>query len=160
MNKRPVLLLLMAVSLTASAQLTYRWVDKAGKLHYTDRPPAPGEARQVEEKSPVSLGADQTASYTVRKAMADYPVTLYVQADCPACREGREHLKRRGIPFSEKTIVSQADAAALRPLIGEGNMVVPVMQVGSRTAKGYLGSEWDSLLDAAGYPKSKAEAVR
>ncbi|HZV54176.1 MAG TPA: glutaredoxin family protein [Rhodocyclaceae bacterium] len=156
--KHAVLLALLALTCTVQAQTTYRWVDNEGKVHYTDRAPLPGEARNVEQKRSALLGADQTASYALRKAMADYPVTLYTQTTCgDVCNDGRDHLTRRGIPFSSKTISSEADAAALRTLVGEGALVVPVLQVGSKATKGYLSSDWDSLLDAAGYPKASAQ---
>lgn len=157
--KLPIAILLLMLAGTVTAQTTYRWVDKEGKVHYTDRPPAPNQATKVEQKQSARLGADQTASYALRKAMADFPVTLYTQPQCgDFCQEARNHLTGRGIPFVEKSISSQADAAALRTLIGEGDLVVPVMQVGSKTLKGYLRSDWDSLLDAAGYPKGNAKA--
>ena len=70
---------LLALAFAATAQSTYRWVDKEGKVHYTDRPPAPNEAAKVEKKPSVMLGADPTASYALRQAIADYPVTFYSQ---------------------------------------------------------------------------------
>lgn len=147
---------LLAVAFTAAAQTTYRWIDKEGKVHYTDRPPAPNEASKVEQKRAALLGADTTASFALRQATTDYPVTLYTQQDCAPCKEGRDHLARRGIPFSEKMISNEADLAALRTLIGEGDLAVPVIQIGRKTAKGFLSSTWDSLLDAAGYPKANS----
>ena len=156
----PVSVLLLALASTVAAQTMYRWVDKDGKVHYTDRPPAPSQATKVEQKRSALLGTDQTASYALRKAMADYPVTLYTQPQCgDFCQDARNHLTGRGVPFTEKTVGTQADAAALRALVGEGDLVVPVMQVGSRALKGYLRSEWDGLLDAAGYPKSNAKVT-
>jgi hypothetical protein len=148
-------LVLTIVSVAVGAQTTYRWIDKEGKVHYTDRPPAPNEAAKVEQKRAVLLGADQTAAYTLRKAMADYPVTLYTQANCgDPCKNGRDHLARRGAPFSEKSISTQDDVKEVRAIAGQGELVVPLLQVGNKTAKGgYLGSDWDGLLDAAGYPK-------
>lgn len=149
---------LLALTFAATAQSTYRWIDKEGKVHYTDRPPAPNEAAKVEKKPSVMLGADPTASYALRQAVADYPVTLYTQSECgDACKEGREHLTQRGVPFAEKRIVNESDIATLRPLLGEGDPIVPLMQVGSKVAKGYLRSDWDNLLDAAGYPKATAK---
>lgn len=155
----PFAIFLLVAALAAQAQMTYRWVDKEGKVHYTDRPPAPGEAAKVEQKRPAQLGADQTMSYAVRKATADYPVTLYTQTDCgEACKQARDHLTRRGVPFSEKAVTTEDDLKALRALVGEGELIVPVVQVGSKSAKGYLASSWDGLLDAAGYPKANAKA--
>ncbi len=155
----PLAIALLVAALAAHAQMTYRWVDKEGKVHYTDRPPAPGEAAKVEQKRPAQLGADQTMSYLLRKATADYPVTLYTQTDCgEVCKQGRDHLAKRGVPFSEKTVTTEDDLKALRAVVGEGELIVPVMQVGSKSSRGYLASSWDSLLDAAGYPKANAKA--
>jgi hypothetical protein len=146
---------LLVLAFAAAAQSTYRWTDKEGKVHYTDHPPAPNEASKVEKKPSVLLGADPTASYALRQATADYPVTLYTQPECgDPCKDGRDHLMQRGVPFTDKRVATEADVAALRPLIGEGEPILPVMQIGRKVAKGYLRSNWDSLLDAAGYPKA------
>ena len=148
-------LTLLTLAFAATAQTTYRWIDKEGKIHYTDRPPAPNEASKVEKKRSAVLGADQTISYALSKAVADYPVTLYTQTTCgDVCKEARDFLAKRGVPFSEKGIASSDDVDALRALIGPGDLVVPVMLVGRKVAKGYLRSDWEGLLDAAGYPKS------
>jgi hypothetical protein len=148
---------LLALACAASAQTAYRWTDKDGKVHYADQPPPPSEASKVEKKPLVLLGADPTAPYALRQAMADFPVTLYTQTGCgDPCKEARDYLMRRGTPFTDKIVVTAADVAALRQLLGGAEATVPVMQVGLKVAKGYLRSEWDSLLDAAGYPKAAA----
>ncbi|MBK7815267.1 MAG: glutaredoxin family protein [Rhodocyclaceae bacterium] len=154
----PLAIVLLVAALAAHAQMTYRWIDKEGKVHYTDRPPAPGEAARVEQKRPTQLGADQTMSYALRQATAEYPVMLYTQTDCgEVCKQARDHLARRGVPFSEKTVTTADDLKALRTLVGEGDLIVPVVQVGGKSSRGYLASSWDSLLDAAGYPKANAK---
>lgn len=155
--------ILMTAALGAAAQTMYRWTDKDGKVHYSDRPPAAGEAAQVEQKRSITLGvAGAEPSAMMRQAMADYPVTLYTQTNCgEPCNSGRDHLKQRGIPYTEKSLSTQQDADALRAVVGGGDqLTVPVVQVGPRSAKGYLRSEWDSLLDAAGYPKAAAKSGR
>lgn len=156
----PAAIILLAIAFAAAAQTTWRWTDKEGRVHYTDEPPAPGEAAKVEQKRSVPPGADETASYALRKAMTDYPVTLYTQPNCgDICKDGRDHLTRRGVPFSEKSVTTDADLKALRALGGEGELVVPLLQVGTKTWRGYLSTQWDSLLDAAGYPKAAAKAA-
>lgn len=155
--------ILMATALGVAAQSMYRWTDKDGKVHYSDRPPAAGDAAQVEKKRSVTLGVATTEpSALMRQAMADYPVTLYTQANCgEPCDSGRQHLKRRGTPFSEKNVATQAEADALRTLVGGSEKLsVPVMQVGTRSVSGYSSGQWDSLLDAAGYPKAPAKATK
>jgi hypothetical protein len=156
--KFPLVLLLAILAGTAGAQ-TYRWIDKQGQVHYTDKPPAPGEAAKVEQKRMVQLGADQTVGYALRQAMADHPVTLFTQSGCgEICKIGREHLNKRGVPFTEKAGNSDEDIAALRAV--SSDLGVPVLVVGRKVAKGYLAGDWDELLDGAGYPKTGKPAAR
>lgn len=151
--KRMVGLLALCLATTAQAQY-YRWVDEQGKTHYGDRlpPTVVGKAQVLRHGAPA---ADKQLPYAVREAMANFPVTLYVSADCDAgCKEGRDYLKARGIPFGEKNVASNDEIAALKKLIGENEAAVPVLAVGAKTAKGWLKDDWQRLLDAAGYPKS------
>ncbi len=146
-----VALALALLSAGAIYAQTYRWVDKDGKLHYGDRPPA--SAGQVRERKLGVPAADKSLPYGVQQAVANFPVTLYVSPDCgEGCNEGRDYLRQRGIPFSEKSVASKEDVDALKKLAG-GEAVVPVLAVGPKNAKGWLKSDWQRLLDAAGYPK-------
>mgnify|MGYP001033212871 FL=1 len=154
MKARLFLLALLLVS-AAHAQ-TYRWVDKAGKVHYGDRPPA-SAAGSVQERKLGAPAADKTLPYGLQQAVTNFPVTLYVSADCKeGCSEGRDYLKSRGIPFSEKSVATNEDIDALKKLVGGSEAVVPVLTVGAKQAKGWLQSDWQRLLDAAGYPKAPA----
>lgn len=151
--KRMVCLLALCLATAAQAQY-YRWLDDQGKVHYGDRPPpaAAGKAQAMRHGAPV---ADRQLSYALREAMANFPVTLYVSADCgEACKEGRDYLRLRSIPFSEKNVTSPEDIDALKKLAG-GEAAVPFLTVGAKNAKGWLKDEWQRLLDAAGYPKEK-----
>lgn len=140
----------------AQAGEMFRWVDADGKVHYTDQPP-PAAAKKVEEKKlgggPAADGAQ--LSYATREAMKKYPVTLYI-TDCgEACNSAREHLSRRGVPFTAKNPqTSQADADALMKAVGA--LYVPVMVVGTVVSKGYEKGAWDAALDTAGYPQQGA----
>jgi hypothetical protein len=149
-------LFLLTLLLAAAGQAqTYRWVDKDGKVHYGDRPP-PATAGQAQERRLGAPAADKTLPYSVQQAIANFPVTLYVTADCKeGCSEGRDYLKSRGVPFSERNVASGADIDALKKLAGGSEAVVPVLTVGSKSAKGWLKGDWQRLLDAAGYPKDK-----
>jgi glutaredoxin len=153
--KAPFALCLLMLASAVSAQSMYRWVDKEGKVHYTDQPPAKAEATLLEKKQSVLLGVDQTATYTLRKATADYPVTLFTDKDCDPCKDARNHLTRRGVPFTEKNIYNNdVLQAELKALSGSDKMTLPLVQIGKKTLKGFLASEWDSMLDASGYPKA------
>ncbi len=154
-------LILVALSATALAQGAYRWKDKDGKVHYSDQPPPASQGTKVEKRllandAPVA----PTLSYTLRQAMADYPVTLYTQAKCSNfCQDGRDYLTQRGVPFSENKLSNEAEQAELRKLLGSGELVIPILKVGGKLLKGYNRADWTNLLDAAGYPATKEPGV-
>jgi glutaredoxin len=90
---------------------------------------------------------------SLKTAAARFPVVLYTGRDCAPCGAARAHLSKRGIPFVEKTISSEADAAAFRKL-AFSEMTVPAVSVGRERLSGFEPGAWDGLLDAGGYPKA------
>lgn len=146
---------LLAFALTAGAQL-YRWTDESGKVHYTDTPP-PSTATNVQKKASVRPGAAAAAqqSYALQQAVKNFPVTVYTSKNCAdPCKKGLEHLKKRGVPFTEKVVAKQDEIDALTKLAGAPR--VPVMVVGVTVLKEYGEQSWSDALDAAGYPKTSA----
>ena len=142
-------LLILAGPLDA-AQL-YRWVDDKGNVEWRDTPP-PSTAKKVEQRN-VRGSTIETSElpYSLQQAVKNHPVTLWI-TDCGAvCNQARSLLNRRGVPHTERN--PQAEIEAFKKASG-GSMEVPLLFVGSRQVKGYLESEWDAALDAAGYPKT------
>lgn len=159
--KASLLLFALLAAGAVQAQTTYRWVDQDGKVHYGDRPPPPKAARDVKERRYSVPEAGRTMSHAMRQAAESFPVTLYVTAECTtACKEGRDYLGRRGIPFEEKTVSSNDEITALRDRLGGGDVMVPVLQVGEKSSKGFLAPAWAGLLDAAGYPAAAPASAR
>jgi hypothetical protein len=137
---------------TASAQV-YKWVDAAGKTHFSDTPP-PEAAKAAPLKSGSAVGsASAEMPYALASAMRNHPVTLYTTSSCGGCDAGRAYLRGRGIPFSEKTVSNAGDEAKLRAAGGDGNL--PFLMVGSAKTTGYQQGSWDSMLNAAQYPAKK-----
>ena len=148
------LLLLLTLPLTASAQL-YRWVDANGRVTYSDQPPPPNAKDVQQKKLGNNVFSSEKLPYAARKAMQDFPVSLYTGQDCgKGCEEARAYLKQRGISFSEKGLLTPEDAAAYRQNVGDGPLFVPALTVGSQKLKGFEKGAWERLLDEAGYPKS------
>jgi glutaredoxin len=87
----------------------------------------------------------------LRQATTRYPVTLYTAADCPPCESARQLLVQRGVPFTEKLIVSDDDAAAMERVLGA--RTVPSLTIGSQALRGLSQSDWTAYLVAAGYPR-------
>ena len=137
--------------LAAAAQAqVYRNVGPDGRVVYSDAPPA-ANARASGDDTAASTGGG-ALPYQLNQTAQRYPVTLYTANSCAACNAARNLLINRGIPFSEKTVESNDDIAALQKLSGSNEL--PVITIGQQRLKGYSDQEWAQYLDAAGYPKT------
>jgi glutaredoxin len=157
------LVILSAALLTTSlavAQNTYRWVDKdTGQTIFSDQPPPPG-AKHVVTITAGERIDEQQLPYATRQAAEKFPVTLYTTATCvDECKQARDMLNRRGIPFLEKMLKSNEESAELSKILGS-EAAVPSLIVGQQTFKGLDSGAWSNLLDLAGYPKSAPYGAR
>ncbi|AOG22076.1 glutaredoxin family protein [Acidovorax sp. RAC01] len=148
-------LLMTAASASAMAQNLYRIVGPDGKVTFSDRPPAEPNAvaqpaRAGAAAAPASSGLS-TLPFELRQVATRYPVTLYTGADCAPCTSARSLLTSRGVPFSERTVSTNEDIAALQRL--SGNTSLPFGTIGSQHLVGFSETEWTQYLNAAGYPK-------
>jgi glutaredoxin len=154
----------MLLALGAQAQSNvYRWVDKNGKVHFSDTPPVE-EAKNLSHKR-VGGGYVQESSlpYATQVASKRNPVTLYTDSKCATpCERARDLLAERGIPFGERNASSKDGAEALQK--ASGSTAVPALVVGERSLRGFDDDAWHAALDGAGYPRTalpgQADAVR
>jgi glutaredoxin len=155
MRFRLIAISLVAILLApvAHAQL-YKWVDKDGKITYSDTPP-PKEAKDVKQKT-YGDNVTQTAEdlpYAVKDAMKRNPVTLYANACGDPCANARALLGGRGIVFADRN--PENDPAARDALKeASGAELVPTLTIGSRVLKGFSESEWHDALTSSGYPRT------
>ncbi|BAL95701.1 glutaredoxin family protein [Rubrivivax gelatinosus] len=148
--------LAIAAALVAAASPAwslYKVIGPDGSITYTDRPPAAANARITSlgrngETTPLG---DASLPLELRQASARYPVQLYTAADCPPCDNARALLLQRGVPYRERRIASDDDTLALERLTGA--RTVPALTVGQQVLRGLAPADWNSYLDAAGYPK-------
>jgi glutaredoxin len=142
---------LLVIAAPAGAQ--YKVVGADGKVTYSDREPSGGDGRVT---ALGARGATPTAEpelpFELRQVAAKYPVTLYTAPGaCEPCAAARELLKLRGIPFSERQVVSDEDSAALERVAGARDL--PTLMIGTQAVRGLTSQVWSSYLDAAGYPR-------
>ena len=144
----------------AQAQV-YRIVGPDGRVTFSDRPPPDGNATPAPTVAmpgaPGARGAASTLPAELRAVASRFPVVLYTSADCGPCTSARDFLVGRGIPFSEKTVATQADVQALRNVSGDARL--PFATLGAQHLVGFAEAEWSRYLDAAGYPKTPALPV-
>jgi len=150
-NIRWIFVLALLLAGNAYAEL-YRSIDKDGKVHYSDVP-LTGSEDVAEVKVDKAPTPDETLPYEVQRAKQNFPVTLYSFPDCgSACKMSREFLSKRGIPFVEKSLVTQEDIDAFRKDSGDNQM--PALSIGKSWLKGFQAEQWNKELDIAGYPKT------
>lgn len=144
-----VLCLLLAGS-SAFAE-TYRWLDAAGRVVISDTPP-PGKTKAVVKTGDIAETSDNLP-FAVKKAAEDFPVILYTTPDCTSeCKQARDLLNGRGVPFNEKMLQKAEDFAELKQLVGDA--FVPSLKVGKQSSRGFEAGTYNNLLDLAGYPKT------
>ena len=131
----------------------YRWVDKSGNVHYSDAPPADAADVQKQKGGVAPLADNADLPYETRRALQNFPITLYVAEGCgEACNQARELLDKRGVPYFEKSLKTQEDIDAFKKI--SGSDFVPVLTVGKAWLKNFQPEQWQAELDSAGYPKT------
>jgi glutaredoxin len=148
-----VLAALALASAPTQAQQVYRYVDKDGKIVYSDRAP-PSDSKDVQAKRLTPNYIESSpANLATTQAQQRFPVTLYT-FDCGEfCRSAEALLNRRGVPFTTVNVADPKGAEQLKRLTGEMN--APVLQVGDNLKHvGFNEPRWNALLDEAGYPKT------
>ena len=143
-----------AACLAAGPSLAlYKVVGPDGKVTYTDRAPSSNEGRVSPLNSrAAALEAEPAMPAELRQAVSRYPVTLYTMAGaCEPCDGARALLRARGVPHTERQVVSAEDGDAFLKLTGGRD--APVLAIGSQQLRGLSPDTWNSYLDSAGYPR-------
>jgi glutaredoxin len=150
---RPLALAVALCATTLPAWALYKVVQPDGSVTYTDRPPATTTARitALGKGSTPTGQADVAFPLDLRQATQRYPVVLYTSSDCTPCDAGRRLLAQRGVPYTERRIVSEEDAQMLERLAG--GRTVPSLTIGAQPVRGLSETDWTAYLDAAGYPR-------
>lgn len=152
-GRRMVAILAFLVA-AGSVHAQYKWTAPDGTVTYGDKPPiSEVQASRVGGSGVGNASSNANLPYALRSVADKYPVTLYTTGDCSPCDQTRAHLGKRGIPFTEKLIKTQADAQAMAKLgLSDGSF--PVLTVGRQKQLGYESAAVDGLLDSAGYPRN------
>ena len=145
-------------ALAAAQQQLFRYIDRDGRVVYTDTAP-PADARSVQQKK---LGGNfietSEAPYALQYAQQRNPVTLYAGPCGPICEQARGLLNRRGVPFREVDVTQPGEMPKLKLLTGDQQ--VPVLTIGSTTLlRGFEEGGWQAALDQAAYPKTPAARI-
>ena len=149
------LLALSALAATVPlAHAQYKVIGNDGKVTYTDRAPNSNEGRvtALGARSQAEAAVEPELPFELRQVASKYPVTLYTTTGvCDACAAGRQLLRQRGVPYTERQAVTSEDVDALERL--SGGRDAPTLTIGSQVVRGLAHDTWNQYLDAAGYPR-------
>ncbi len=152
---RPSRACLLAAALLAAtaASAQYKVIGPDGKVTYTDREPGTTTGRVTALGAKAAPQAvEPELPFELRQVASKYPVTLYTTTGaCEPCNGARQLLKTRGIPYTERQVVTAEDSEALEKLTGARE--APTLMIGSQSLRGLASDVWSSYLDAAGYPR-------
>ena len=145
---------------SAVGQQLYRWVDKNGKVTYSQDPPPAGAAAKVEQKKLKGSVVDTGGlPYELQQTARNFPVTFYTGPDCAdGCKNGRALLTKRGIPLKEVAVTDPNSLAELKKV--SGKELLPVIVIGKTVLTGFQEDQWNAALDLVGYPKTAQTTPR
>lgn len=131
----------------------YKWIDKDGKVHYTDSPPPGQKAKKLDLKintitGPATVSTIGSSGSTAVPAKGTTNVKLYTTTWCGYCKRAKAYLQARGTPFQEIDVETSAQGQSeFRALGGRG---VPVILVGNQRMDGYSEGTLAGMLKQAG----------
>jgi glutaredoxin len=143
---------LAALLVVVPSHAQYKVVSPDGKVTYTDTPPPSSSGSKVTRLGEnISVIPQVPLPLELRQPALRYPVTLYVTKVCAPCDAARQLLRQRGVPYTEKLVVSTADVEMLERLTGARQ--APSLTIGAQALQGLAADSWNSYLDSAGYPR-------
>jgi hypothetical protein len=165
-----VIFVALALAAGVAQAQPYRWVDDKGRVQVHEHAPA-GQRALGSEAGAGGNGRARLDSGTVRvrkrrpgpvrtaAGAEGFPRDLFTAPNCKEpCTLAREHLNKRGIPFTETQVWNEETLAQLKERTGGEN--VPALMVGRTSISGFESTRYDALLDSAVYPKAGALQAR
>ena len=77
--------------------------------------------------------------------MVDKKVVIYSTPTCPYCKRAKDYLSRKGIPFVDRNVAVDRDAAK-EMIQKSGQMGVPVITIDNEIMVGFNQTLLDKLL--------------
>lgn len=128
-----LLLIFLICTGTALANV-YKWADKSGKVHFSDKPHEDEKSEKIILKvNPPKV----TDSATLKQ------VKMYATSWCGYCKKARMYFRQENISYTEYDI--ESDAQAKKDYDTFGGRGVPVIFVGQERMNGFDESRFKEL---------------
>lgn len=117
----------------------YKWVDKNGVQHFSSQPPPKGAKSETVN---IKYQRNQTTPDENSKTGAKN-VVMYSTEWCGVCKKAKRYFRKNNIKFVEHDIEKSFQAKLrFKKLGGSG---VPLIQVGTKTMKGFDANRFKKL---------------
>ncbi len=140
-------IVLLAISGSSFGQI-YKWVDEAGKTHFSSSPPTRGEAEIVKPKINTYTSRklpDPDNTKPGNKKSLRKSVVMYSAVWCGICKNAKRYFNQNGIAFKEYDIETSAKGRRdYKKLRGRG---VPIILVGKKRINGFTPKSFKALYD-------------
>jgi len=149
-----LMLLMLHFPQQATAEV-YKWVDEAGRIHFTDSPPEGKKAKSVNitppntYNSPSADSIKNTLARPTGVTSGKPKVIVYSTTWCGVCKKAKRWLRQNKIAFREyDTEKSARGRRDYKKMKGRG---VPIFKVGTQRLNGFSPSSLTQALRKAGY---------
>ena len=134
--------MLMLCSLAANAGI-YKWVDEAGKVHFTDRPPDDIKTEEVELR--INTYTSVEIKPLIERLGKKDKVVMYSATWCRMCNKAKNYFRENNIAYVaydvEKSRTGKMDFKLLR------GKSVPIIIVGGKRMNGFTAAKFDRLYE-------------
>jgi len=145
---------LLSLSITVHADV-YKWVDKTGRIHFSDQAPLNMESENIElgelvtytsakvVDNDVAINEAPNENKSKAKKYRRKKVVMYSAAWCGVCTKAKKYFKKNRIPFKEYDIdKSKKGKNDFKKLNARG---VPVILVGKKRLNGFSKEKFESI---------------
>lgn len=170
-SRLPALVTLLALGCTSKHQSGTDGLQISGARRESDilRQTTPGGARRhrwqtqsgwhrVVGCGKFGLRQPHVALRALKQVTAKYPVTLYTTSNCGPCDAGRAVLAKRGVPFSEKSIVTNEDIGAFSRITKDNTL--PYLTIGGQQIKRFHRGRMVAIPGFGSYPEAVSFATK
>lgn len=152
-NRFIIIVSLQLILFVAQSQAggIYKWTDKNGRVHFTDKPPIHEQSKEIKVKPntysapPVSTSFKSDANNQTQKKKRPLKVTLYSTEWCGICKRAKAYFRKNGIRYTEYDI--EKNEKANRDFKRLGGKGVPLIVSGKTTMSGFSAAAFEARFN-------------
>ncbi|GLX78435.1 NrdH-like redox domain-containing protein [Thalassotalea insulae] len=141
MQRSIIYWLLLFIAIPGTTAEIYKWLDKDGKVHYSDKQPADFDAKTIDKQALTSKYSSYTqvaikiAPYQALKYSQTNNLVMYTTSRCGYCAKARKYFAENNIRYKEKNI--ETSEKYQREFTNFGGTGVPVLFWGKYKMTGF-----------------------